>query len=232
MITGYNTDVSHAERVFHVQTEDKGVANPCIESLIYVGGRVLSSRRTEYGAILAQGQGDEAIVEMMDRQHRSMITAIRDGEFDAMALELLGAPTRPAAVPAVTVERPRDRKNARQEAAERSLDEVILDYLTAEAEQEHLVLTMDEPAILGPGENGSFAVRAATSRGGEALEGVEVTVRLISTVAEPRVLTRGVTDAGGVLRVELDVPEATQGTSALIISAGSALGQAELKVLL
>ena len=38
MITGYNTDVRHGNRIFHVQTEDKGLGNPKIETLIYVGG--------------------------------------------------------------------------------------------------------------------------------------------------------------------------------------------------
>ena len=43
MITGYNTDVRHDSVVFHVQTEDKGAANPLIESLVYVGGQVVAA---------------------------------------------------------------------------------------------------------------------------------------------------------------------------------------------
>src|SRR4051794_22707590 len=35
MITGYNTDVRYRERVFHVQTEDKGLQNPSIETVVY-----------------------------------------------------------------------------------------------------------------------------------------------------------------------------------------------------
>src|SRR5262245_21768907 len=38
VITGYNTDVKHGGKVFHVQTEDKGAKNPIIETLVYVGG--------------------------------------------------------------------------------------------------------------------------------------------------------------------------------------------------
>ena len=34
MITGFNTDVRHNNRVFHIQTEDKGDASPEIESLV------------------------------------------------------------------------------------------------------------------------------------------------------------------------------------------------------
>ena len=53
MITGYNTDVRHGEVVYHVQTEDKGAANPFIESLVYVGGQVLASKRASYADLLA-----------------------------------------------------------------------------------------------------------------------------------------------------------------------------------
>src|SRR5207302_7393445 len=48
VITGFNTDVKHKSRVFHIQTEDKGDANPCVESLVYVGGEILATKRTSY----------------------------------------------------------------------------------------------------------------------------------------------------------------------------------------
>ena len=77
MITGYNTDVRHNEVVFHVQTEDKGLANPFIESLVYVGGQVLASKRASYAELLAEGKEEKDIVALMDHQHRTMIAAIR-----------------------------------------------------------------------------------------------------------------------------------------------------------
>ena len=44
LITGFNTDVKYKGVVYHVQTEDKGVSNPLIETLIYKGGEILGSR--------------------------------------------------------------------------------------------------------------------------------------------------------------------------------------------
>ena len=44
MITGFNTDIKHNEKVYHIQTEDKGLQNPYIESLVYVGGEILASK--------------------------------------------------------------------------------------------------------------------------------------------------------------------------------------------
>src|SRR4051794_7451137 len=82
MITGYNTDVRHGEVVFHVQTEDKGLGNPYIESLVYVGGQVLASKRASYAEMIAEGKDDKDIVALMDHQHRTMIAAIRHGKLD------------------------------------------------------------------------------------------------------------------------------------------------------
>src|SRR5258706_1451911 len=83
MITGYNTDVRHGEVVYHVQTEDKGAATPFIESLVYVGGQVLASKRASYADLLAEGREEKEIVALMDHQHRTTIAAIRHGKLDA-----------------------------------------------------------------------------------------------------------------------------------------------------
>jgi hypothetical protein len=83
VITGFNTDVKHAERVYHVQTEDRGVANPVVESLVYVGGEILMSKKSPYRDLISGDRVDEkALREMMDLQHRRIIEAIRRGRLD------------------------------------------------------------------------------------------------------------------------------------------------------
>jgi hypothetical protein len=83
VITGFNTDVKHAERVYHVQTEDRGIANPVIESLVYVGGEILMSKKSPYRDLITGDRVDEkALREMMDLQHRRVIEAIRRGRLD------------------------------------------------------------------------------------------------------------------------------------------------------
>lgn len=222
MLTGYNTDVSHDELAFHVQTEDKGKDNPYIESLIYVGGQVLASKRTGYASILEQGKGKEAILAIMDHQHRSMISAIRSGTFDAKVAELLGGAQQDdhgRGFPGVP-------------ASERSLDEVILEYLNAEAQQDRLVLMLQEEVELAFGETALLSVLANSSKTGRAVGGAKVELKLISTVAEPRILATGKTDAEGRLRLLVQIPRIDQGSSALIITASSDLGKTELKYLL
>ena len=83
MITGFNTDVKHAERVYHVQTEDRGIANPIVESLVYVGGEILLSKKSPYQDLVTGDRVDEkALREMMDLQHRRVIEAVRRGRLD------------------------------------------------------------------------------------------------------------------------------------------------------
>jgi hypothetical protein len=246
MITGYNTDVRHAEIVFHVQTEDKGAANPFIESLVYVGGQVLAARRAGYADLIGRDEGEKAVVELMERQHRTMIAAIRQGKFDkkldelrrtAPAVETGATPVAAAAPPQQTNGRPVAGGNGVLAAAaaadtDRTLDQVILDYLSAEAEQEQLVLSFDGETAFVVGRDACVELRAASSRTGAPVADAEVVVRMISTVTEPQNLAQGRTDDTGRLRLDFEIPALGRGTAALIISASSALGAAELKQLL
>ncbi|HEY2293255.1 MAG TPA: hypothetical protein VGM86_21355, partial [Thermoanaerobaculia bacterium] len=255
MITGYNTDVRHGEVVFHVQTEDKGVSNPYIESLVYVGGQVLASKRASYAEMIAEGKEEKDIVALMDHQHRTMIAAIRHGKLDGklaalsasrttgpvpvatppsgmqpvvmrhpsgpmaspspsappsdvaetMARALGGGETvaRPAAAATVsaTPETPMEpvaARPARPAAPERTLDQVILEYLTSEADQEQLVLLLEEERDLALGKRATLVLRATSSKSGQPVANTQVSVRMISTVAEPRGLANGRTDERGV----------------------------------
>ncbi len=239
MITGYNTDVRHHDVVFHVQTEDKGTDNPFIESLVYVGGQVLAAKRAGYAELLAEGQGDRAIVELMERQHRTVIAAIKNGRFDAKLEALLDARKAAAgtatvvgtAVASGPVAPPVETYDPAAEP-ERTLDQVILEYLTNEADQEQLLLTVEGDGDLTLGAGAALALRTTSSKTGRPVSGARVQVRMISTVADPRILASGETDDDGLLSLSFDIPKLDRGTAALIISAASALGHAEIKHLL
>jgi len=257
MITGYNTDVRHKEVVLHVQTEDKGLGNPFIESLVYVGGRVLVAKRMGYGDMLSEGSvGEKEIVALMDRQHRTMIAAIRHGKFDdkleALRQRLepegagetapvadataarVAAAQAPAAAPAGASATVADAGVVKTESAEldRTLDQVILEYLTTEAEQEQLVLLLEGSQDVGLGQRAHLDLKAASSKSGEPVANTAVTVRMISTADEPRVLAVGEVAEDGRLALDFDIPYQERGTAALIISGASELGRAELKQLL
>ena len=251
MITGYNTDVRHKEVVLHVQTEDKGLGNPFIESLVYVGGRVLVAKRMSYGDMLSEGSvGEKEIVALMDRQHRTMIAAIRHGKFDdklealRQRLEPEGAgettpvndatAARAAATgaPAVTAGAPAGTAPSASDELDRTLDQVILEYLTTEAEQEQLVLLLEGSQDVGLGQRAHLDLKATSSKSGDPLADTEVTVKMISTADEPRMLAVGKVAEDGRLGLDFDIPHQERGTSALIITGVCDLGRAELKQLL
>src|SRR5262245_14622850 len=224
MITGYNTDVRHGEVVFHVQTEDKGTGNPYIESLVYVGGQVLASKRASYADLLADGKDEKEIVAFMDHQHRTMIAAIRHGKLDSKLAHLnasrktgahaaletppAGQPVPGWTPPPLPASAPAARPGTPQKPAppERSLDQVILEYLTSEADQEQLVLMLEEEKDLTLGGRATLVLRASSSKSGQPIAGSQVAVRMISTVAEPRVLANGRTDQNGILSLSFDIP--------------------------
>ena len=79
MLIGYNTDVTHDGKVYHVQTEDSGRANPVIVTLLYEGGKVLSSLKTGYADILKYDGLDSIVRDLMDEQHKRMISDLTTG---------------------------------------------------------------------------------------------------------------------------------------------------------
>jgi hypothetical protein len=109
---------------------------------------------------------------------------------------------------------------------------VILEYLTSEADQEQLVLTLDGEQETRLGRPAVLALRTSSSKTGLPVAGTQISVKMISTVAEPRMLAAGRTDERGTLRLLFEIPTLTRGTAALIVSAVSAIGRAELKQLL
>ncbi len=247
MITGYNTDVRHNDTVFHVQTEDKGAANPQIESLVYVSGQVLVSKKASYATLLAEGHGEKAIMAVMDQQHRTMIAAIRHGKLDEKWAAMVAARggNTSVKVPIIRPTRVEEERFDRAEetrtgpvrgdttvAPERSLDQVILEYLTHEADQEQLVVTLEGERDLTIGQAASLMLRASSSKSGQPVTGAQVIVKMISTVSEPRMLAMGQSDDLGMVALRFEIPALGRGTAALIVSAISSIGRAELKHLL
>ncbi|MGH9941051.1 MAG: hypothetical protein ACRD9R_01685 [Pyrinomonadaceae bacterium] len=83
MITGFNTDIEHDGVVYHVQTEDKGLATPFILSLVYVGGAILVRKTTPYEDLIAAGDCDAGrLADRLQRQHKLICAAINAGRIE------------------------------------------------------------------------------------------------------------------------------------------------------
>ncbi len=88
MVLGFNHNLQYKGEVFHVQTEDSGVANPHIITLLYRGGVILCSQKTSYSDILKMENLEEVVEELMKEQHKNMMRRLKTGEFDEKAFSI------------------------------------------------------------------------------------------------------------------------------------------------
>jgi hypothetical protein len=87
-LLGYNTNVRHKGRVFHIQTEDSGVSKPHVITHLFAdGGRILKTTRSSYADIVGAPDIQAQVKKLMQDQHKAMFIALRDGQFDALLEE-------------------------------------------------------------------------------------------------------------------------------------------------
>jgi hypothetical protein len=154
MLPGINTDIEFEGKIYHIQTEDSGRANPIVVTLLFQSGRILGSRKTSYQDIINAGNLAMLVREIMNDQHKAMVDDLRKGTYRTTVDKPAAAPAPPAAAaskPGLSEGRGSPAAPAASEppapategggAAKRrpagpkkSLDEMIVDYL-ADKEQ-------------------------------------------------------------------------------------------------
>ena len=83
MSSGFNTDVSRGERVFHVQTEDRGPQHPSIDTVVYRNGHILHRHSSDYSELAGKADfSPDNLKQRVEAQHRSVIEALREGNLD------------------------------------------------------------------------------------------------------------------------------------------------------
>lgn len=112
MVTGYNTDIKVNGEVYHIQTEDGGINNPVIVTLLYSKGAILSSKRTNYADIIKVDRLEEIVKGLMEEQHKAMIKEIKEGKVGEASSKV-------------------EKKEVKKE---KSLDDMILEYLSRDIE--------------------------------------------------------------------------------------------------
>jgi TonB family protein len=110
MITGFNSDIEHDGQVFHVQTEEKGLDNPVVITLVYSGGEIVTSFEASYSDLIDDDPTPEGEVRRrMSDQHQRLIREILRGRFT-----------------------PPQMPYGHELISDRSLDELVLGYLEEE----------------------------------------------------------------------------------------------------
>lgn len=152
MLVGYNTNISYKGTVYHVQTEDSGLKNPHIITLLYNKGTILSRKKVSYANIAATPEYKEKVRELMKEQHKAMIKELIAGKHtqDEAASQPPPEPIAEASVPTplpssqpapvqASLELPAEEKPAEPEPDKKqitkSLDDILLDYIMKEEDK-------------------------------------------------------------------------------------------------
>lgn len=138
MVVGLNHNIRYKGVVFHIQTEDSGLGNPHITTLLFIGGTIIGSRKTSYADIVRIENVEKVVEELMKDQHKEMLRRLKAGEFDARAFPAGRLPDAPpssrppeASEPQVPAAKP-EAAGGKPSVQEQSLDEIILSYFVSE----------------------------------------------------------------------------------------------------
>jgi hypothetical protein len=127
MLVGYNTNVPYKGTIYHVQTEDNGMKNPVIVTLLYLKGTILASKKVNYGHVTSSPDYKEKIRELMKEQHKNMIKELIAGKHTA-AVEAAPAPaSEPLSLE--QSEKSPEKQDGPKGRIARSLDDILLDYI-------------------------------------------------------------------------------------------------------
>jgi len=90
-VLGFNTNVRHRGKVFHIQTEDSGINHPHIITHLFAdGGRILKSKKTSYADHTTLPEVAGIVRKMMQAQHKEMFLLLQSGTFDEPSAAPLG----------------------------------------------------------------------------------------------------------------------------------------------
>ena len=82
MVVGFNHNIKHKGKMYHIQTEDSGLENPHIITHLFVGGNILASKKTSYADIVGAENLLQVVRELMEEQHKEMLRNLINGVYD------------------------------------------------------------------------------------------------------------------------------------------------------
>lgn len=87
---GYNHNIPHRGRLYHVQTEDSGTTKAHIFTHVFFDGTIIATNKVGYQDKLRNEQLPTIVVNLMQESHKSMIRALRSGKYDEKICEFIG----------------------------------------------------------------------------------------------------------------------------------------------
>lgn len=83
-VVGFNHNVRHQDRVFHVQTEDSGLPHAHYITHLFAGGNIVNSMKTSYADQLDAPELATIVRKLMEAQHKKMLKRLVSGEFNSL----------------------------------------------------------------------------------------------------------------------------------------------------
>jgi hypothetical protein len=127
MLPGYNHNVNYKGITFHIQTEDSGINNPHIITLLYVGGNIVARKKISYADIIKHERLQDVVRELMQDQHKQMLKDLKNHMFDNHPLVQQEFAKRgisvPAQAPAPAVSKPAPAPTPPKSMAEAEIKE-------------------------------------------------------------------------------------------------------------
>jgi hypothetical protein len=82
VVTGFNHNVKHKGKVYHVQTEDSGPDIGHIITHVFVGGNILASKKTSYAELRGAENLRDRVRELMEQQHKEILRNLIGAQYD------------------------------------------------------------------------------------------------------------------------------------------------------
>lgn len=129
MLVGYNNNVTYKGKVYHAQTEDSGLNNPIIVTLLYIKGTILASKKTSYSHLIGNKDIKKSVRELMKEQHKAILKELIAGKYtgdeaEEEKKEESVSPEQLGTSPDIIGAEPEMKK-----IKDKTLDDILLDYI-------------------------------------------------------------------------------------------------------
>ena len=79
-LPGFNTNLKHGGKIYHIQTEDSGKSHPHIITHVFVDGNIIASKKDSYGDHLGSPNVNDIVRDMMKKQHKEMVSKLKKND--------------------------------------------------------------------------------------------------------------------------------------------------------
>ena len=114
-------------------------------------------------------------------------------------------------------------------AGDRTLDQVILEYLAAVMNHEQIDCSFTPVPDFVAGREAALRLRAQSSQSKQPVAGASVQVRILSTGGKGETVFNGTTGSDGGCPITFPVPSLAEGSAVAVIRVKSPIGATEFK---